>query len=138
MIYANIVSTLALIAAFFSLGWQIYTWLHQKKREETPLLRVTTIKKDGHRIFYIQNIGKCGVVILSCVIDSIPIESYRPIKNPNTIIGAKVGPGNAISSQIVTWYGYSSDLQGKLAKIKCQLDSGKTIEVEYTLSEEQE
>ena len=153
MSYSDTVATAALLAAFLSLGWQIYTWLHQKKREETPILRMIIKKKEiklwesvpapfrfniVHKTFYIQNIGSCSVEILNCSIDSVPVGLYSNIKEPNVIIGAKIGPGNSVSSPIEKLYGVPNNLQGKLAKIKCKLASGNIFEAEYTLSEEWE
>ena len=151
MSYADIVASIALLVALTSLGWQIYTWSHQKRREEMPILKVVIKKRetkhdekfshafnfDGfRRTFYIQNIGFYDIRILSCSIDSVPIETNSFIKDSNVIIGAKVGPGNSVSSPIDKFYGNSCNLLGKTVKIKCVLDSGKNFEKEYTLSEE--
>ena len=138
MNYAILIPSITLIVTVISLVWQVCTWRHQKKREETPILRVVVKRHEARRVFYIQNIGQCSVQIEECSVGSTPIESYPIFNTPNFIIGAKVGVGNAVSSKIVESGRLSRDLQGKIAKIKCKLDSGKTFEAEYTLGEEQE
>ena len=105
MSYADIVATIALFAALVSLGWQIYTWREQRKREETPQLKVGLQKKrtlaaNGKGTtsvnFVVENVGNCGVTILSCKINNKSIDEFRWILEPQNILGAKLEPKNIL------------------------------------------
>lgn len=151
--YTNVITTVGTLGTLFLIGWNVYIWNQKKKQDEKPILKVV-IKNKGiqytkglpigfvrnlpHRRLYIQNNGRFSVQILSCFIDSASIEKSPTVKDSTNIIGAKVGPGNSVSVQIVEGYEFSNCLIGKTAKIKCKLDSGKTFEESYTLSEEME
>lgn len=148
MIYADIVSTVALLAAIFSLGWQVYTWMHQKKREEAPILKVFSLRKEMHNslgkvqinnYFVIQNVGLCGITVLDCLIDGLPINQYKhEFLDANiTIIGAKIEPQN--SARCFWLCSVSSKIgAGSIVKLSYQSDAGKRFVKEYTLSEGQE
>lgn len=151
--YTNIVTTIGTLGTLFLIGWNVYIWNQKKKQDEKPILKVAIKKIEikynnklpavlarnlPRRMLYIKNNGKFRVQILSCFIDSISIDNSPTINDSRNIIGAKIGSGNSVSAPIVEGYEFSNNLIGKDVKIKCKLDSGKTFEEEYTLSEEQE
>ena len=151
--YTNIVTTVGTLGTLFLIGWNVFVWNQKKKQDEKLTLKVVIKNKQiqykkglpvgfvrnlPHRMLYIQNNGKVNVQILSCFIDSASIENSPTIKEPNNIIGAKIGSGNSVSAQIIEGYEFSNILIGKNIRIKCRLDSGKIAEEEYTLSEEME
>jgi hypothetical protein len=147
MIYANIVSTIALGAAIGSLIWQVYTWLHRKKREETPMLRVFILREETHDhfgkiqsnfYFVIQNVGSCGITVLDCKINDFPIYQSEAFENAKTnIIGAKIEPKNSVRCMWIWELDHRIGL-GANVKLSYKSDSGKTFEKDYTLSEGQE
>ena len=148
MIYADIVSTVALLAAIFSLGWQVYTWKEQRKHEEMPLLKVGFRKKQiwgangkvkNSVKLVVENVGNCGVTILSCKINNRSIDEISWILEPQNIIGAKLEPKNILCcNYVATNYSYQVIPLGSSMQMKYKADSGKTIDKEYTLSEELE
>ena len=145
MSYADIVATIALLAALVSLGWQIYTWLHKKKCEETPVLKVFVMGKEEHnvwgklqyhRYFTIKNIGVCGFIVLDCTINNTSIDKYSCLVNAGTaIIGAKVEPQNSACCQWCFEPGCKIRL-GDDVKLSYKSDTGKTYKKVFTLYEE--
>ena len=145
MIYANIVSTGALFLASISLGWQIYTWLHRKKREETPMLRVFVLREDKldlsgkpHSDFYfvIQNVGSCGITVLDCKINDLPICQSEAFINSNIcIIGAKIEPMNSVRCTYIWQFDRRIEL-GADVKLSYKTNTGKTFHNTFTLSED--
>ena len=145
MSYADIVATIALLAALVSLGWQIYTWLHKKKSEETPMLKVFVKSKEVHDFqgkiqrhcyFVIQNVGTCGITVLNCTINNIQIDKYDRFINADTsIIGAKIEPKNSASC-LWLWEIDSKISLGDDVKLSYKSDTGKTYKKVFTLYEE--
>ena len=145
MIYANIISTIALILALVSLGWQVYTWRHRKKREETPMLRVFILREEKHDhfgkiqsyfYFVIQNVGSCGITVLDCKINDLPICQYKEFINADiNIIGAKIEPMNSVRCTWL-WMLNSKIRLGTDVKLSYKSDSGKTYHRAFTLSED--
>ena len=145
MSYADIVATIALFAALVSLGWQIYTWLHKKKCEETPMLKVFVKSKEEHdsfgkthcyRYFTIQNVGTCGITVLNCTINNIQIDKYDRFENANsTIIGAKIEPQNSACCPWLWEIDHQITL-GNDVKLSYKSDSGKNYKKVFTLYEE--
>ena len=135
MIYANVVSTLALLIGLFSVGWQVYTWLHQKKREETPTLKVCLRKKQNGDFFVIENVGLCGITILDCTVNNLKLGEIRAITDASHIINARIEPQNCLA---VSFFASRSTLEetpiDSPVKLKIKVDSGKIFEIPYTLT----
>ena len=144
MSYADIVATFALFAALVSLGWQVYTWREQKNREETPQLKVGLRKKrilaSNGKVttsvkFAVENVGNCGVTILSCKINNKSIDEFLWIIDPQNILGAKLEPKNILCcNYAATNIAFQEIPLGSPIQIKYKADSGKTFDKEYTLS----
>ena len=149
--YNDIVSTLAFAATLFMSIWTVCTWIYQKKQKESLLLKVCIKRvlidqgKDiprilcptGENYLSIQNIGIRGITILDCQIDNISIvELKNDVSKPHDVIGAKLEPYNSIRCDL--FRGHKKVRNGDRIKLICRSESGKTIEKEYTLCEEQE
>ena len=138
MIYADVVATGALLIALFSVGWQVYTWLHQKKREETPNLNVRLRKIQGKDFFVIENVGKCGITILDCTINNFKLDQCLAAdKAHSNISSVRIEPQNLLN---VSWYKSRGTLRqtpiGSPVELKIKTDSGKFFELVYNLYEE--
>lgn len=143
----RLIALAALGVSILSILWQFHTWRHQKKREDTPLLKVF-IKKRSISIgqgqsmietqFVIQNIGTCGVKILDCTINGKPITEYKELFESERIIGAIVQPDLSIYCLRDPVLNAPNDVTtGSHVKLKYKADSGKTFQKDFTLSMEE-
>ena len=139
MSYANIVSTIALVIAALSLVWQVHIWLHQKKQEGMPNLKVGLRKRQKDYSFVIENMGKCAVTILECTINDLNIINCAAIHNAANIINARIEPQNSLVHPFLATRGSMQQMPfGSPVKLKIKVDSGKFFEKEYAFSEEWE
>lgn len=148
MRYADWIGILGFILALISLGWQIFTWKEQRKRDDTPLLKVGFRKKQTLGAngklktsvrLVVENVGNCGVTIICCKINNKMIDEFPGILEPQNIIGAKLEPKNILScNYVATNHSVQAIPLGSTVQMKYKADSGKTFDKEYTLSEESE
>ena len=87
--------------------------------------------------FVIQNVGTCGITVLSCSINGLPIEQYEEFSESNSmIIGAKIEPKNSVRCQWLLGFMPTRVSIGNIVKLGYLSDAGIKYEKDFTLSEE--
>ena len=135
----GILHAISIFIACFSL------WYNRKKAI-TPQVRIyITNKKWPQRAFggsisgfhngpdkmlYVENIGEIGFTITNITIDNIEINKVKDIINPEYLLAAKIPSHNIASSEC-----WPEKLKGKVAKIECKTDDGKSYSTKITVSE---
>ena len=112
------------------------------------MLKVFILDKERHDdfgkfqkcyYFVIQNVGICGVTVLSCTINGVPIEQYEEFYGSSvTIIGAKIEPENSVLCQWLVNFVLTKVTLGSIVRLVYLSDGGKKYEKDFTLSEEME
>ena len=144
-----IIGFLTLVVATISLKLQYSNIEHQKKRDETPLLKlyIETHKSDNAKInmpmfmynsfLFIHNIGKCDVSINECFFDSKPISSCNLFLQPENITNIPLYSGSRISCHLASVAGLSKVITGKSIEIHgVVIESGKPFVIPFPLYEE--
>ena len=141
-----IATSLSFIVALIALILQFCDSNRQKEKEETPKLKVFIQDKEKHDCrggvhscfyFVIENVGSCGITVLNCLIDGVPIEQCEELhESKRTILGAKIEPYNSARCMWLRAEEYGIVRPGNNVKLSYKSDTGKNFERDYTISEE--
>ena len=139
-----IATSLSFVVALVALILQFYVSRRQKEKDETPKLKVFIQDKERHDsfggthscfYFVIENVGPCGITVLNCLIDGIPIEQCEELHESKSIIlGAKVEPYNSARCLWIRAEDYNKVRPGSNVKLFYKSDTGRNFERDYTIS----